>query len=88
MDVAAKVNAILVDLSGVKEFPADISLGRNPTGHQKGVRSLGLDSLDRILAATRLEEAFGIQISDDDFTRDEMNTPAGIVAYIEGRLAG
>lgn len=80
--VADTVHDILARLSGRRSFPDDISLGLGPCG----TGGLGLDSLDRIVVVQRLEESFGIEISDDDFTRDEMNTPGGIVAYVEGRL--
>lgn len=75
--VFRKVKAILTRLSGVHDITDATPLG--PTG-------LDLDSLDRIQVAVELEEAFGIEIPDDDVDDPRMGTAGGIVAYIEGRL--
>lgn len=85
MNALPQVRQILSDLSGLEEFPDDIRLGEGICGPHDG--TLGLDSLDRIEAAMRLEEAFGIEISESDIASDQMRTPAGIAAYIEQRLA-
>jgi acyl carrier protein len=57
-------------------------LGGAPFEH----RGLDLDSLDRIEIVMQLEETFELEIPDDDFAHASMNTPAGIIEYVEGRL--
>ena len=81
-----KVREILAYLSGVEHFPDDIRLGEGVCGPHDG--TLGLDSLDRLEAAMALEEAFGIEIGDEDAEREEMRTPEGIAAWIEARVEG
>lgn len=88
MDALPKVREILAYLSGVASFPDDIRLGANGAGGVCGPHdgTLGLDSLDRLEAAMALEEAFGIEIGEEDAERDEMRTPEGIAAWIEAKL--
>ena len=81
-----RVREILAYLSGVEHFPDDISLGEGICGPHDG--TLGLDSLDRLEAAMALEEAFGIEIGEEDYRRGEMRTPEGIAAWIEAKLEG
>ena len=85
-DALPKVREILAWLSGVESFPDDIRLGEGVCGPHDG--TLGLDSLDRLEAAMALEEAFGIEIGEQDYGREELRTPAGIAAWIEARLEG
>lgn len=86
VDALPKVREILAWLSGVGDFPDDISLGEGICGPHDG--TLGLDSLDRLEAAMALEEAFGIEMSEEDVEREEMRTPEGIAAWIEAKLEG
>lgn len=46
---------------------------------------LGLDSMATIELLFRIEEAFDLQIPDEDLQK--LSTVADVVAYVEGRLA-
>ena len=85
-----KVREILAYLSGVEHFPDDISLGAIGTGGVCGPHdgTLGLDSLDRLEAAMAFEEAFGIEIGEEEAALEQMRTPKGIAAWIEARVEG
>lgn len=83
MDIEGTVRGIVAEHAGRSDFPNDIRLGGQPWEH----KGLDLDSLDRIGIAMKLEEAFGIEIPDDDIDREEMGTPAGLITYISGRLS-
>lgn len=85
-DALPKVREILAYLSGVASFPDDIRLGEGVCGPHDG--TLGLDSLDRLEAAMALEEAFGIEIGEQDAEREQMRTPEGIAMWIEAKLSG
>jgi hypothetical protein len=88
MDALPKVREILAYLSGVDRFPDDIRLGAIGIGGVCGPHdgTLGLDSLDRLEAAMALEEAFEVEIGEEDSEREEMRTPEGIAAWIEAKL--
>ena len=90
MDALPKVREILARLSGIEDFPDDIALGAAGPGGVcgPGDGTLGLDSLDRIEAAMAIEEAFGIEMSDEEAGLEELRTPGGIAAWIEAKLAG
>lgn len=47
---------------------------------------LGLDSLDRLEIGLKLEEAFNIDIPDDDLDAPEMGTFGGLCDYIDRRM--
>lgn len=49
------------------------------------VDDLGLDSLDRVEVVMKIEEEFGIEVSDDDAER--LQTVADAVRYVEKALA-
>lgn len=49
---------------------------------------LRLDSLDRLDLAMRCEERFRIHISDDEVDQPASGTFGGMIALIEGKLAG
>lgn len=82
MNIDETVRKVVAEHAGRNDFPDDICLGGQPW-ERKG---LDLDSLDRIGIALKLEEAFGIEIPDDDIDRPETGTPAGLIAYITARL--
>lgn len=75
--IRTQVHAILAKISGGSDITDETSLGRG---------GLDLDSLDKIQVAVDLEEAFNIEIPDDDVDDPRLGTAAGIVAYIEGRV--
>lgn len=45
-----------------------------------------IDSLDYIDMLVQFEEAFDIIMSPSEFTREEMDTPAKIIAQVEKRV--
>lgn len=49
-------------------------------------QDLGLDSVDAMILALRLEEETGVELSDDDL--EALDTVASIVALVHPRLQG
>jgi acyl carrier protein len=47
---------------------------------------LGLDSVDAMVLALRVEEETGLELSDDELK--ELDTVASVVALVQQRLAG
>ena len=76
--VEEKVKSIIVDQLGVNE--AEV------TGSASFVDDLGADSLDTIELVMAFEEAFGIEIPDED--AEKIQTVGQAVSYIDEKMAG
>ncbi len=74
--VEEKVKSIIVDQLGVNE--AEV------TGNASFVDDLGADSLDQIELVMAFEEAFGIDIPDED--AENIKTVQNAVDYVEAHL--
>jgi len=74
--VEEKVKSIIVDQLGVSESEV--------TGSASFVDDLGADSLDTIELVMAFEEAFGIEIPDED--AEKIRTVQQAIEYIEARL--
>ena len=74
--VEEKVKSIIVDQLGVNE--AEV------TGSASFVDDLGADSLDQIELVMAFEEAFGIDIPDED--AENIKTVQNAVEYVEAHL--
>ena len=72
-DVAAQVKQLVVEHLGVDEGKV--------TDQAKFVDDLGADSLDIVEFVMALEEAFGIEISDED--AEKIQTVGDAIAYVE-----
>lgn len=73
--VEEKVKSIIVDQLGVNESEV--------TGSASFVDDLGADSLDTIELVMAFEEAFGIEIPDED--AEKIKTVQDAIAYVEAR---
>lgn len=73
--IADQVKGIIIEQLGVK--PEQIV----PTA--RFIEDLGADSLDSVELVMAIEEAFDIEISDED--TEKMQTVAQVIAYVEGR---
>jgi acyl carrier protein len=74
--VEEKVKSIIVDQLGVNE--AEV------TGSASFVDDLGADSLDTIELVMAFEEAFGIEIPDED--AEKIKTVQNAIEYIESHV--
>ena len=74
--VEEKVKSIIVDQLGVNE--AEV------TGSASFVDDLGADSLDQIELVMAFEEAFGIDIPDED--AENIKTVQNAIEYVEAHL--
>lgn len=74
--IEEKVKSIIVDQLGVNE--AEV------TGSASFVDDLGADSLDTIELVMAFEEAFGIEIPDED--AEKIKTVQNAIEYIEARV--
>ncbi len=74
--VEEKVKSIIVDQLGVNE--AEV------TGSASFVDDLGADSLDTIELVMAFEEAFGIEIPDED--AEKIKTVKDAIEYVEGHV--
>jgi acyl carrier protein len=74
--VADRVVALAEQISGCEANP-----------DSRLVDDLGLDSLDLIQLAINLEEAFGIEIPDDDVDDPALGVVSGLIAYVERKVA-
>ena len=74
--VEAKVKSIIVDQLGVNEGEV--------TGAASFVDDLGADSLDTIELVMAFEEAFGIEIPDED--AEKIRTVQNAIEYIESHV--
>ena len=73
--VEEKVKSIIVDQLGVNETEV--------TGSASFVDDLGADSLDTIELVMAFEEAFGIEIPDED--AEKIKTVQDAIAYVDAR---
>ena len=73
--VEEKVKSIIVDQLGVNESEV--------TGSASFVDDLGADSLDTIELVMAFEEAFGIEIPDED--AEKIKTVQDAIEYVEAR---
>ena len=73
--VEEKVKSIIVDQLGVNETEV--------TGSASFIDDLGADSLDIIELVMAFEEAFGVEIPDED--AEKIKTVADAVQYVESR---
>ena len=74
--VEEKVKSIIVDQLGVNESEV--------TGSASFVDDLGADSLDTIELVMAFEEAFGIEIPDED--AEKIKTVQNAIEYVEARV--
>lgn len=74
--VEEKVKSIIVDQLGVSESEV--------TGSASFVDDLGADSLDTIELVMAFEEAFGLEIPDED--AEKIRTVQQAIEYIEARV--
>ena len=74
--VEEKVKSIIVDQLGVNE--AEV------TGSASFVDDLGADSLDTIELVMAFEEAFGIEIPDED--AEKIKTVQNAIVYVEAHV--
>ncbi len=74
--VEEKVKSIIVDQLGVNE--AEV------TANASFVDDLGADSLDTIELVMAFEEAFGIEIPDED--AEKIKTVKNAIDYVEARM--
>jgi acyl carrier protein len=77
MDIAEQVRTVMA-----KTLMLDVS---QLTDNAKLVDDLGVSSLDRFELAMSLEEAFDIEMSQED--QDKITTIGEAVRYIEAKLA-
>lgn len=75
--VLESVSAIVAE-----KLRADVS---NITAETKLIEDLGADSLDTVEIVMAIEEAFGIEVDNDD--AQKMSTVADVVEYVESRKA-
>jgi acyl carrier protein len=66
-----------------ERFPA---LGR-PGADTPLLSSGAIDSLGVLDLMMWLSEEFGIELGDEDFSADNIETPARLTAFVRGRLA-
>jgi len=74
--VEEKVKSIIVDQLGVNESEV--------TGNASFVDDLGADSLDTIELVMAFEEAFGIEIPDED--AEKIKTAQNAIEYVEAHV--
>jgi len=78
--VEDKFRKIIVEQMGVD--PSEVTLTA------KFVDDLGFDSLDAVEVIIELEEAFTIEIPDEDLDESKLQTFGDGVNYLKGRLKG
>jgi acyl carrier protein len=77
-DVAAKVKEIIMDKLGTSE--------EKITPEASFRNDLGADSLSTVELMMELEEAFGVEIEDEE--AEKIQTVKDAIAYIEQKMAG
>ena len=77
-DVAAKVKEIIMDKLGTSE--------EKITPEASFRNDLGADSLSTVELMMELEEAFGVEIEDEE--AEKIHTVKDAIAYIEEKMAG
>jgi acyl carrier protein len=78
-DVLAEVRVALRELKG------EAVAGRPDLAMMKLTDDLGIDSLDLISILFRLEEKFGVKISDEDIDKYDLVQVGNLVAYVAER---
>lgn len=76
MDTYDKVVEVIIDQLGVKK--------EEVSPQAKFVEDLGADSLDTVELVMSLEEAFGIEIPDED--AEKAKTVGDVVNYIDAKI--
>lgn len=69
-------------LSSATALPPGMELGADTPLLDGGA----LDSLGILQLTARLEEAFGIQVSDEDFVPENFETVGAVVRYVSRRV--
>lgn len=77
--IIAKVKAVIKDAT--KDQGDTINFD-NVT-ESTDVRTLGLDSLDMISYRFNLDQALGVDISDDDFEEKELTVIKNLIEYVQ-----
>lgn len=62
------------------DFPAD----RVITGQSRFVEDLGMDSINRLMLVTLLEESFNVQLESHMSKLGDMRTVADLVTFLRG----
>lgn len=78
-DVKEKVLDILEDICGDDIIREDININLLDEGL--------IDSLDYTEILVMIEEEFSVVMSPSEYTREEMDTPAKIIAQVEKKLS-
>lgn len=74
-------------LDRVKALIADqVGIAASDINDDHDLKTIGMDSLDRVELAIAIEEHFNIDVDDHDTDSDEMSTPAKIAVYVDARL--
>ncbi len=75
---AERILDLLADVAGSGEVRQDLDLSL----YEEDL----LDSLRTVELMVALEEAFGLELSPSEVSREEWGTPRKIVAFVEARL--
>jgi len=73
---------MLVDRMILKADPATIEEEKSL------IEDYGVDSVSLLEMVVGIEEAFGIEVGDDDFSLDTFRSVASIAAVVRGKQAG
>ena len=72
--MAAPIRLVMAD------FPSDLVI----TGQSRFVEDLGMDSINRLMLVTVLEESFAVQLEPHMSKLGEMHTVADVVTFLRG----
>lgn len=92
MQTISRISRIIADMTGLptEEIHAGQALGTVPVPnfHDREGRQtpLDLDSLDRIQLAMKIEDEFGIDLTDDEVDKPELAYVAGLAAFVQGKI--